>query len=247
MRAQIDTAVGMILTITIVAAVLILAVWGIMVLMDIMRPAPYDAVYDSLTRAGASYASFGSRHALRIAAPEPFCVFNTTASAVCEPGIGGHEVCASSGLESYWDLAGEEDGNVVFRSGENRKVDFIAPKNGAFACFRAGSQIVFIEGQGRYATVSPLREITVVRLVNMTDTPTTVLRASFFTSSLINDDPELFYVWGVGDPSVSYNRSSVTLGSVTFDDILVTTGPAGEPLSITFDPPMPLVEMPQIP
>jgi len=174
MRGQLDTAIGMILTLTIVAAVLGLAMWGFFQLNRMTSDAAYVSVYDSLERAGADHASFGSRHILRIAPPEPFCVFNTSvavADRVCAPGYSGHAICESSDLESYWGNASDDDGNVVFRSGRNERIDFIAPHNGAYACFDQGSQVIFMEGKGRYATVSPMREIG--SLVLHTNTPST--------------------------------------------------------------------------
>jgi hypothetical protein len=167
MRGQLDTAIGMILTLTIVAAVLGLAMWGFFQLSRMTSDAAYVSVYDSLERAGADHASFGSRHILRIAPPEPFCVFNTSvavADRVCAPGYSGHAICESSDLESYWGNASDDDGNVVFRSGRNERIDFIAPHNGAYACFDQGSQVIFMEGKGRYATVSPMREIRSIAL-----------------------------------------------------------------------------------
>lgn len=162
MRGQIDTAIGMILTLVIVAAVLALAVWGFFAITRMTSEAAYERVYETLESAGARYASSGSQRYERIPSPEPFCIFNASVHVddrECTPGYSGHEICESADLRSYWGNMSEDDGNIVFRSGRSAQIDYIAPHNGAFACFRQGSQVVFFEGRGRYATVSPMREI----------------------------------------------------------------------------------------
>ena len=197
MRGQLDTAIGMILTLAIVAAVLALAVWGFFAISGIIGEGTYTRVFDSLETAAASHASYGSRHALRIAPPEPFCVFNASvpvSERVCAPGYSGHAICESSGLRSYWGNMSADDGNVVFRSNVDRRLDLIAPHNGAYACFRQGSQVVFMEGRGRYTTVSPLREIDSIWLANQSDAAITSVRVRLFTSSQRLDTPELLFI-----------------------------------------------------
>ena len=174
MRGQLDTAVGMILTIVIVVAVLTLAVWGFNELTKTSSEAAYRAVSDSLSEAGARYASFGSQAVVYVNAPEPFCIFNTSAdpgARLCTPGYSGHVVCDSANFIVHWIGVGTEDGNLVFRSGINERLDLIAPHNGAYACFRSGRQPVFIEGRGRYSTVSPMREIRSIALHNTVPGP----------------------------------------------------------------------------
>ena len=156
MRGQLDTAIGMILTLVIVAAVLALAVWGFFQLVNLTDEGSYERVYESLSQAGASHASYGSRALVRIAPPEPFCVFNLSASGACSDAAAGASICTSANLESYWQSAGVDDGNVVFRSGRERHIPTIAPNNTQYACFRSGSQQVLVEGKGRFATIAPL-------------------------------------------------------------------------------------------
>jgi hypothetical protein len=235
MRGQLDTAIGMILTLTIVAAVLGLAMWGFFQLSRMTSDAAYVSVYDSLERAGADHASFGSRHILRIAPPEPFCVFNTSvavADRVCAPGYSGHAICESSDLESYWGNASDDDGNVVFRSGRNERIDFIAPHNGAYACFDQGSQVIFMEGKGRYATVSPMREIRSISLhVHTAGVPTpcddvpSAARLRMYATAPQGDVAELIIIGGhtVGQNYCSPSGTLIRIPDGTEYDIDAST------------------------
>jgi hypothetical protein len=225
MRGQLDTAVGMILTIVIVVAVLTLAVWGFNELTKTSSDAAYRAVSDSLSEAGARYASFGSQAVVYVNAPEPFCIFNTSANPLdrsCEPGYSGHAVCDGAGLESYWDGAGAEDGNLVFRSGINERLDLIAPHNGAYACFRSGRQPVFIEGRGRYSTVSPMREIRSIALHVYSGgvcDPTPTARFRLFTSSPTSSQVELAGFEGLTNTYCTQTPTTLTFGDGTSYEI----------------------------
>ena len=254
MRAQLDTAIGMILTLTIVAAVLVLAVWGFFQLTSVTSDAAYEQVYSVLGQAGANHASFGSRAVVRINPPEPFCVFNQdhASAKLCVASYTGHEICDSANLESYWDVMSTEDGNVVFRSGLNDRLERVrAPEDFGFACFRAGSQQVFVEGHGRHVTISPMREIRSIALHEFDSTAlpsgacgdsASSARLQLFTSSAAGSSSEFIIVRGVVSDE-DYCLPSQTdlqfpdgvtygIGPLNTERLVVSVDPNGEIVSI---------------
>lgn len=234
MRAQLDTAITMVLTLFIIAVVLTLAVYGFLQLSRVSKSHSTDAFFSELASDASSYANYGSSKAARIAAPAAFCVFNTTASdKTCVPDENGYAICSSQSFSGYWQAAGSGDGNVRLASGENEKVPGLVPVNGRYACFSAGQPTVFFTGAGRATKVSPMRKLATYTLTEAGGGSNTIAMTTY-TDQPSGDVPALvvFDLSNAAQASTGYSASGlgIDLGGSppqTLNNPVVTADQAG--------------------
>lgn len=206
MRAQLDTAVSMVLTLFIIGVVLTLAVFGFVQLEKQSKAQGLDSFFSSLSADSSSFVSAGSQNAQRVAAPSEFCVFNTTATdKTCIPDQNGYAICER--FKAYWTTASAGGGNVWLASGENRRVPGLVPENGRFACFSSGQPTVFFSGRGKAVAVSPMRKLETYGLHEAGGGSNSISMRTF-TSSATSNIPELILFDTGSSPADSYTTSS---------------------------------------